>query len=268
MVTPSRSKASAKSPGRSRPPRLQNWGIWLDIITLFLWGVVMMQYWLTGKLRILIHPAYAWLCILAGICFLLIAAWKALQLRSRRGSPEAPQQHISLFPPGWSTGLLLASACIALIFTPRPFASQVALDRGVTDFLSLTRVEPESFRGANNPEDRSIVDWTRTLSVYPEPDAYAGDPVKVDGFIIHPPDLDDNLIIIARFMITCCAADAYPVGLPVQLPPGTSRQDLEPDSWVQIRGEMKSGRLEDRRQVIIAAESLEPIPEPDDPYGY
>jgi len=132
----------------------------------------------------------------------------------------------------------------------------------------MTRVEPESFRGANNPEDRSIVDWTRTLSVYPEPDAYAGDPVNVDGFVIHPPDLDDNLIIIARFMITCCAADAYPVGLPVQLPPGTSRQDLEPDSWVQIRGQMKSGRLEDRRQVIIAAESFDPIPEPDDPYGY
>ena len=144
----------------------------------------------------------------------------------------------------------------------------MALERGVTDFLSMTRIEPESFRGANNPEDRSIVDWTRTLSVYPEPEAYAGQPVDVKGFVVHPPKLDEDLIIVARFMITCCAADAYPVGLPVQLPPGSTRNEFEPDGWLRIRGEMKSGRLEGRRQVIIAAETLDPIPEPDDPYGY
>ncbi|TVR10960.1 MAG: TIGR03943 family protein [Phormidium sp. GEM2.Bin31] len=264
MVIPSPTKPL----GRSRPAKPDNRLLWLNIITIFLWGVVMMQYWLTGKLRLLVHPAFSWLCILAGFLFLLISLWKALQLRSRRRVPEAPQQHISLFPPGWSTGLLLASACIALVFTPRPFASQVALERGVTDFLSMTRIEPESFRGANNPEDRSIVDWTRTLSVYPEPDAYAGQPVDVKGFVVHPPNLDEDLIIVARFMITCCAADAYPVGLPVQLPPGSTRNEFEPDGWLRIRGEMKSGRLEDRRQVIIAAETLEPIPEPDDPYGY
>ncbi|MCC5898042.1 MAG: TIGR03943 family protein [Phormidium sp. BM_Day4_Bin.17] len=264
MVIPSPTKPL----GRSRQAKPDNRLLWLNIITIFLWGVVMMQYWLTGKLRLLVHPAFSWLCILAGFFFLLISIWKALQLRSRRRVPEAPQQHISLFPPGWSTGLLLASACVALVFTPRPFASQVALERGVTDFLSMTRIEPESFRGANNPEDRSIVDWTRTLSVYPEPDAYAGQPVDVKGFVVHPPNLDDNLMIVARFMITCCAADAYPVGLPVELPAGTSRNEFEPDSWLRIRGEMKSDRIEDRRQVVILAETLEPVPEPADPYGY
>lgn len=92
----------------------------------------------------------------------------------------------------------------------------------------MTRIEPESFRGANNPEDRSIVDWTRTLSVYPEPEAYAGQPVDVKGFVVHPPKLDEDLIIVARFMITCCAADAYPVGYRCNCPLEAPATNLNP----------------------------------------
>lgn len=64
MVIPSPTKPL----GRSRP-KPDNRLLWLDIITMFLWGVVMMQYWLTGKLRLLVHPAFSWLCIVAGFYF-------------------------------------------------------------------------------------------------------------------------------------------------------------------------------------------------------
>jgi uncharacterized repeat protein (TIGR03943 family) len=164
--------------------------------------------------------------------------------------------------------LLLLAACGGLLFTPRPFASQVALERGVTDFLEVTRVEPQSFRGTADPAERSIIDWSRTLSVYPEPDAYEGQAVDVIGFVIHPPELSDEMMMVARFTITCCAADAYPIGLPVMLPEGRSRQAFEPDSWVRVRGEMLSSTLQDRRQVVVAARTLEMVPEPENPYDY
>ncbi len=36
-------------------------------------------------------------------------------------------------------------------------------------------------------------------------------------FVVQLPQLLDNYLLISRFILTCCAVDAYPVGLPVKL---------------------------------------------------
>ncbi|OKH27125.1 TIGR03943 family protein [Chroogloeocystis siderophila 5.2 s.c.1] len=240
---------------------------WLDVLAIGAWGILMLRYWLTGKLNLLIHPDYFWLVISGGIGLLIIASSKAWQLlRQRRSSKGAIVQHVTLFPPGMSSSLLLITAIMGLTFTPRVFASQTALDRGVTDSLGATRAQPQAFRSARNPEERSLLDWVRTLNVYPEPDAYAGQRAKVQGFVIHPPELPPDYILISRFVITCCAADAYPVGLPVKL--STSRQAYPPDTWLEVEGTMATDTLVGKRQLTIQATSLKPIAEPENPYEY
>lgn len=239
---------------------------WLDVLSIGAWGILMLRYWLTGKLNLLIHPDYFWLVISGGVGLVLIASSKAWQLLRRRRSSGAAAQHVTLFPPGLSSSLLLATAIMGLMFTPRVFASQTALDRGVTDSLGATRAQPQAFRSARNPEERSLLDWVRTLNVYPEPDAYAGQNAKVQGFVIHPPELPPEYILISRFVITCCAADAYPVGLPVKL--ASSRQVYPPDTWLEVEGKMMTDTLVGKRQLTIQASSLTQIPEPENPYEY
>ncbi|HZG37074.1 MAG TPA: TIGR03943 family protein, partial [Nodosilinea sp.] len=78
-------------------------------------------------------------------------------------------------------------------------------------------------------EDRTIVDWVRTLNVYPEP-------------------------------------DAYPVGLPVELPASTPRP--APDTWLEIEGTMQTTTLDGKRQLAIGSATLTEIPEPRTPYEY
>ncbi|MHC5720739.1 MAG: TIGR03943 family putative permease subunit, partial [Nostoc sp.] len=110
------------------------------------------------------------------------------QRRPRDVTQNSP--HISLFPPGWGSALLLTTAILGFIITPQVFASDKALQRGVTtDLLGSTRVKPQAFRASVRPEERSLVDWVRTVNVYPEPDTYTGQKVKVQGFVIHPADL-------------------------------------------------------------------------------
>ncbi|MFM6203449.1 MAG: TIGR03943 family putative permease subunit, partial [Dolichospermum sp.] len=192
---------------------------WLDVVAIAAWGILMLKYWLTGKLYLLIHPDYFWLAIVGGIVLLIVALFKGLQLwKHRRQADKANALHINVFPPGWGSLLLLTAAILGLIITPRAFASQTALDRGVTELIDATRVQPQAFRAQVRPEERSLVDWVRTLNVYPEPDAYTGQKVKVQGFVIHQPNVSQEYIFLARFILNCCAADAYPVGLPVQLP--------------------------------------------------
>lgn len=257
--------ASIQNPKSKTPNQLLPW---LDVLAITAWGILMLKYWLTSKLNLLIHPDYFWLVISGAIGLLMIGFFKGLQLwkRGRRYDAPSNQQHINLFPPGWSSALLLTTAILGFIITPRVFTSQTALDRGVTELLGATRAQPQAFRATVRPEERSLIDWVRTLNVYPEPDAYTGQKVKVQGFAIHPPELDQNHLVLARFVITCCAADAYPAGLPVLL--ADTRDNYPPDTWLEVEGQMMTETVANKRQLTIKATSLKKIPQPKNPYSY
>ncbi len=254
---------------KNRNSQIQNKLLpWLDVLAIAAWGILMLRYWLTGKLNLLIHPNYFWLVITGGGGLLIVSSLKAWELLQRQGrrTRVTSTGHITLFPPGFSSVLLLITAIIGLLFTPRVFASQTALQRGVTDFLGATRAQPQAFRSAVAPQERSLLDWVRTLNVYPEPDAYTGQNVKVQGFVVHSPELPPEYFLLSRFVITCCAADAYPVGLPVKI--AQNRQAYAPDTWLEVAGKMTTENLAGKRQLTIQASSLKQIPEPKNPYDY
>lgn len=241
---------------------------WLDVLALVAWGVLLLKLTATGQLRLLIHPNYTALVVGAGIVLLAagsIKGWGLLQ--RRRGQKSSPaMQHITLFPPGWSTGLLLVAAIAGLLIPPRVLASDTALQRGIGESLPRTQTQTQSFRATVAPEDRSIVDWVRTLNAYPEPDAYAGESVEVTGFVVNNPAFSQDYLLICRFIITCCAVDASPVGLPVKL--SERAEDYANDTWLQIKGKMATETIEGKRQLVIVPESLEKIPTPKDPYSF
>ncbi|MEH1767896.1 TIGR03943 family putative permease subunit [Nostoc sp.] len=241
---------------------------WLDAIAITAWGTLMLRYWLTNKLNLLIHPNYIWFVVVTGISLIIIGFFKMQELwqhRRRDVTPNTP--HISLFPPGWGSTLLLTTAILGFIITPQVFASDKALQRGITtDSLGSTRVKPQAFRATVRPEERSLVDWVRTVNVYPEPDTYTGQKVKVQGFVIHPPDIGKEYLFLARFVLTCCAADAYPVGLPVKLQ--NNQEAYAADTWLEVEGQMVTENLSGKRQLTIAATSLKNIPQPQNPYSY
>ncbi|XGV96075.1 MAG: TIGR03943 family protein [Leptolyngbya sp. BL-A-14] len=242
---------------------------WLDVVAIAAWGVLFIKYWLTGKLNLLIHPNYMGLTVAAGVVLLLVSGIKAILLvkQMRRSvRRETTERHLTLFPPGWSTALLLGTAILGLLISPRAFASQTAIDRGVNDTVTLTRIKPQAFRATTNSEEKTLVDWVRTLAVYPEPDAYAGQKAKVQGFVVYPKDLPQDYLLLSRFVITCCAADAYPISLPVKLT--QSRDTYKPDTWLEIEGEMMTADLAGKRQLAIVAKTLKPISEPKNPYDY
>ncbi len=240
----------------------------LDVIAIVTWAVLLFRYWRTGKLYLLIHPNYMWLTVAAGVVLMAIAILKLLTLMASRqdDSQSSRSPHVTLFPPALSIALLVTTAILGLVIEPRAFASQTAIQRGITDTLPLTRVKPQTFRATAASDSKSIIDWVRTISVYPEPDAYTGQRVKVQGFVVHPPNLPATHLLISRFVITCCAADVYPVGLPVKLP--SDRTAYPVDRWFEVEGVMTTETLDNKRQLVIAAKSLNPIPAPKNPYDY
>ncbi|MFE4106200.1 TIGR03943 family putative permease subunit [Almyronema epifaneia] len=254
---------------RRRSPYVP-WADILDILVLLAWGVALLKYWLTGQLGVLLHPDYRWLSNSAAVVLLVAAVLRGgylvQKLKHTRSRAIANPRHFTLLPPNLSSFMLLAVAVLGLIYTPQAFASDTALQRGITDTLTMTRSQPQQFRLENRPEDRSVVDWVRTINVYPEPDAYSDQAVNVSGFVIHPPNWPDNYLMVSRFVLTCCAADAYPVGLPVRLE--GDRATYAPDTWLEVKGAMTTETLADLRQLVIVPTSLTEIPEPENPYEY
>jgi len=259
--------ARRRSASKLRAKQPLPWRFILDTLAISSWGVLLLRFWISGRINILLHPGYVWLAVAAG-CFLVsLGVFRIVQGMQGRIGAEAPQMaHFNLFPPAWSSGLLLAVAIFGLQFSPQAFTSQVAMDRGVADTLSMTRSKPQSFRGGTRPEDRSLIDWVRTLNVYPEPDEYKGLPVSVEGFVIHATELPSDYLMLARFVITCCAADVYPVGLPVKLE--GDRSQYPADGWFHVAGEMTTETVNNQRQLVILAAQLDSIPEPENPYDY
>lgn len=245
---------------------------WLDAVAILGWGFLLLKYWSTGKLYLLIHPNYFGLTVGGGIALVILGVFKVWQLlKSYRGNGQpfasSAVQHFTLFSPSWSSSLLLITALLGIFITPKVFASHTALERGLTESLPVTRAQPQEFRTATKPEERSLIEWLRTLNVYPEPDVYNGQKVKVTGFVIYPPELSEQYFWISRFIITCCAADAYPVGLPVKLSTGT-RLEFPVDSWLEIEGKMITEEFNGQRKLTISPSLIKMIPEPKNPYDY
>jgi uncharacterized repeat protein (TIGR03943 family) len=245
---------------------------WFDVVAIGLWGGLLLRYWSSGQLRLLIHPNYDWLVIVTGFALVVASGVRGYHLWRQLPSASdnlASLQHLNLLPSAWSRSLLIASAVVGLIISPQAFASQTAIHRGVVENMTMmTQVKPQAFRGASPSQDRSLIEWIRTLQVYPEPDAYTGQKAKLQGFVVYPPNLPEQYFLLTRFVITCCAADAYPVSLPVKFPQDSRRQAFKVDQWLEVTGVMITDTLEGKRRLVVQADTLQPISQPKNPYDY
>lgn len=271
-------KQTAKT---TKAPLYLPWPDLLDVLALGTWSAMLFRYWFSDLLLLLLHPNYAWLSNTAAILVGLLAlyklreAWKKIrasrnllaQANANRSSGD--EGHVTLLPQNLSSAILLAVAVFGLIYTPKAFASQTAAQRGIADTLTLTRAQPQRFARAAAPEERTIIDWIRLVNVYPEPDAYTDEAVQVEGFVIYPEGWPAGYLMVSRFVLTCCAADAYPVGLPLKLPDDrTSEQPYPVDAWLSVTGSVMTETLDGRRQIAIAPTDIKTIEEPKNPYEY
>lgn len=254
----------------------------LDILAIFLWSLLLFKYWFTGELNLLIHPNYFILVFISSLILFLLSIATIIRLviyskRNYNQNNSANNQYSKLLPKGWASSLLSFVAVLGLITKPMVLSSQTAMQRGVIDSLPPTTLETQSFLTQISPEKRSLIEWVRTLNAYPEPDTYTGQTANITGFVVHFDHLPDNYIYLSRFVLTCCAVDAYPVGILVELP--KSRSNFPVDSWLEIQGIMKTEILprldfspqidtKDKRQLVLKAKEVKVIPTPKNPYDY
>lgn len=115
------------------------------------------------------------------------------------------------------------------------------------------------------PEARTVLDWLRAFDVAADPTQLDGAPADVIGFVYHDPRLEAGQFLVARFTVSCCVADAFVLGVAVDWP---RADELESNGWVRVRGPIYASTVDGQMLPRIAAEQVESVPMPEQPYLY
>jgi uncharacterized repeat protein (TIGR03943 family) len=90
-----------------------------------------------------------------------------------------------------------------------------------------------------------------------------GRTVSLTGFVVHA----EGRTLLARLVISCCAADAFPVTVRLT---GGEADHYASDAWIRVTGEVVPGTAtkENSYTPDFIPASVSKIPTPEDPYEY
>ncbi len=245
-------------------PRFQNAVKALVLLALALFLYTRLA---NGTLFFYINQRFMVYTLFAIVGLVLVAiSYRPAFRRSEAEGAEAPHSHHHL---GWAgLTLVLLPMVLGVLIPPQPLGA-AAMDNREINITAQTRsMLPAAVRAAaeKSATDRSLLDWLHAFTASPNPaQEYAGQPVDVVGFIYHDDRLGADQVLVNRFVVSCCVADASVVSMVVHSPEAAA---LPNDAWVQVQGILQPGEFDGRALPILAADRVLPASMPDQPYLY
>lgn len=227
--------------------------LWSVIGLFAAYTFLLVDLWWQKKLNLFLHPDFVPLAIAAAITLGLVTVANFFH------------HDQSAYKVSWWRAMVLLIPVFVVVFIPlRPLSSSTALSRGATSGVLSIGQKVNSMQFSSNPAQRSLYQWVIALNANPEPDHYEGQPVNIKGFILHDPTNPSDQILLARFIVTCCAADARVLSLPISKV--ADLVDAKDDQWYEVKGKMKVVDQNGHRELIVEPDMVNHIAEPDDPY--
>jgi uncharacterized repeat protein (TIGR03943 family) len=230
---------------------------------------VVATLWLaaTGRLTLYVHPRYIiFTVVMAVVAGALVLAAVAILPGQRddldHDHSTAPRRDRAL---GWFRLVVLIGAAFALLVVPpATLSARMLQNRDVVSAGPRLDTKDVPKLQGSDPATFSLKDWAALLQ-QGGVESVLGQDVNISGYVLDQGD--DNVFFIARMVITCCAVDAQPIGLPVYRP--NWKDELHPSTWIAVEGTFvqATGRA-GRYPALIQIGTLTRIDEPDNPYVY
>jgi uncharacterized repeat protein (TIGR03943 family) len=234
------------------------------------YALLILSLYARGVLTWYINPSYVIPAVLAAGVLLVLSG--ALALRKQAVHCDtccADGCDCSTSPTKYHVyGVLAIPLLLALLVPPHALASFSAMQRGPQIAgLGVVRGVSSVRRVSLSVDTRSFAmqDWVGALSADPNPADYLKKPVVVTGLVVHDPaSTPKGYFMVIRYLVTCCIADARPVGLIVK---DTSNGAIKDNQWVTVSGTM--GEAEDAGQkiAVVLPRSLKTV-KAGNPYIY
>ena len=110
--------------------------------------------------------------------------------------------------------------------------------------------------GAKESEGPMDVTLSQLLRKWP---SYNGKHISIQGLLHRSLVDNEDYALVFKYLITCCAADAIPVGVFIDKP---RTEGFSDDDWVNVTGVVNLGKLYGQDIVVMALESIEKIEKP------
>lgn len=243
-------------------------------ILLALIGIVATA-WLaaTDRLGLYIHPRYFWFTVImaAIAAVLVVAAFAFAPLAEAEPEPHDHAPDASTRRSGSIRAVLAATIVVGaafalLVLPPATLTSATATQRSINSTGATLDQNTPAFAGGDTSQF-TVKDWAMLLRQGPDADYLADKTVDVTGFVTASPDDPENVFYVARFVVTCCAVDAQPVGVPVYLPRWAER--FAADQWVEASGVFAPNPGSPSSEaLLLTPDELSVVEQPDQPYVF
>lgn len=230
-------------------------------LILFGMGIYLTLLIMTGSLDNYINQRFAWLVVVGALLFFLLALVNFYSSRNsaQRDHEHEHHHHHHHYHVTWDIVLVVAFPLLLAILIPSRALGIEAVNGGVS-------LNPVGVAGVSrSPLDRNILDWLREFDRAATPAQFNGTPVDVVGFVYREPSHPEDGFMLARFTLSCCVADAFPIGMPV-IADGAG--DLTEGEWLRVGGQLKASAFAGDFLPVVVAEMVERVDEPAQPYLY
>jgi uncharacterized repeat protein (TIGR03943 family) len=231
---------------------LRTYRLFQGLLMAFLGLFLLNRLW-DGRILFYLNQRFIWLVLLAALG-LLAMAQVVLQERAR-GAAEA--EHRSPMGLVW----LVLPLALGVLIPARPLTQEMVTVRGMQTQPLLLRAGAPARQVTIPTTQWSILDWTQAFVT--APDEQVGRAVDVVGFVFRDPSLRSDQIIVGRFAITCCVADASAVGVVVQSDQVASFVEGE---WVRVQGQVGWLDVNGESQLGFMADTIDRMDIPEQPY--
>ena len=222
---------------------------------------------LDGSLGYYINLRYGWLTLVAIACLAVLAV-VLLAAALRPGGRGAGER----VPLGWLGVALLALPVALALVPPRPLGTDAMANRALqlasVPAAAGVSVTAEA-RFGDDTAPRTVFDWLvlfhQADTGAADLDRFAGRAARVRGFVYRDERFPTGTFMVSRFLLSCCVADAAPIGLAVRWP---DADFLDDDAWVWVSGEFAVETFLDERVPVLVAAEVTPAEQPPQPYLY
>ena len=274
---------------------MRNLQYWRGVVLIGSISGLILVFWLSGQLSFFIHPRYnVFTVVMTAIAVVLSLMALVMSSRIRKNTRvEAPAPTIAPLERGLdhdhehddndgvelpttrlgavtavSAAIVSAVALIALVVLPPATLSTVTVENRALNQAALGDTQA-AFASAQNGEEATFLaftvrEWAGILRQTQDPAFFQGKPVDVVGFVVADRD-NPGTFFVTRFVVSCCAVDAQPVGVAVYEP--GFEQNFPAESWVRVVGEfVLNPDTSSSHPLVLRPFEIIPTEQPRDPY--
>ena len=239
----------------------------IKISILLSMGIFLYTRLTNGSIYFYINDRFITLTLLAAVGFIIVGLsffYPQLVGHQHAHTHDDGHNHGDI---SW-LGLLIVALPVVLGFVvpPQPLGASALGNREINigTLSSLPAPSSGNSMGLVTGE-KNILDWLHDFQRNPDPAIFNGVEANIIGFVYRDERFTEKTFMVSRFTVSCCVADAAPIGLVVQSP---ESPDLAEDTWVQVNGTFTVSSFNGTDMPVLVADEITLAEQPEQPYLY